>query len=227
MSKLWLLVLARRIGMKKVFAFGFLAGAATGALAAWLVLRPGSQAQAADTAPPPTSPASVKQAGSKAWAEPLTRPGIDNFFRVSNDLYRGEQPTAEGMAELKKLGVKTVVNLRLSASDRDEIGETGLAYEHIYFNPLNPEEKEVVRFLQIVADPARTPVFVHCRHGSDRTGTMCALYRIALGGWSKDEALREMTDGPFGFHDEYFQNLLKYIRDLDIEAMKRRAGVAP
>lgn len=38
------------------------------------------------------------------------------------------------------------------------------------------------------------------RHGSDRTGTMCALYRIAVQGWSKEDAIREMTAGGFGFH---------------------------
>ena len=65
------------------------------------------------------------------------------------------------------------------ANSAPMIGETGLAYEHIYFNALHPEEKEVVRFLQIVTDPLRQPAFVHCKHGADRTGMMCAIYRVA------------------------------------------------
>ena len=43
-----------------------------------------------------------------------------------------------------------------------------------------------------MADPAKRPVFVHCKHGADRTGTMVAFYRILFEGWSKDEAIREM-----------------------------------
>jgi tyrosine-protein phosphatase SIW14 len=29
---------------------------------------------------------------------------------------------------------------------------------------------------------------------------MIAVYRIAVQGWSKAEAIREMTEGDFGFH---------------------------
>jgi protein tyrosine/serine phosphatase len=155
----------------------------------------------------------------------LERPGLPNLHKVSEGLYRSAQPTAEGMALLKEMGIRTVVNLRSFHSDRDEIGETGLAYEHIYMKTWHPEDEEVVRFLQIVTDPARQPVLVHCQHGADRTGTMCALYRVAVQGWSKEEAVAEMTEGPFGFHGIH-ANLVAYVRDLDVEAIKRRAGLA-
>ena len=71
----------------------------------------------------------------------------------------------------------------------------------------------------------RAPVLVHCLHGADRTGTMCALYRIAIQGWSKEDALKEMTEGGYNFHG-VFENLLEYLNDLDIEQIKQRAGLA-
>lgn len=160
----------------------------------------------------------------RQWATPIKRTGLPNLHKVSDQLYRGAQPTAEGMRQLKAMGVRTVVNLRTMHSDRDEIGETGLAYEHIYFNPLNADEKEVVRFLQIATDPKRQPVFVHCWHGVDRTGTMSAAYRIAVQGWSKDEALREMTEH-FEMHEGIYPNLLEFIQKLDVEDIRRRAGI--
>ena len=46
------------------------------------------------------------------WAERIELPGLPNLHKVSDDLYRGAQPTAEGMRQLKKIGIKTVVNLR-------------------------------------------------------------------------------------------------------------------
>ena len=131
---------------------------------------------------------------------------------------------------LKKLGVKTILNLQFFHSDRKRIGETGLAYEHIYFNPLNPEEKEVVRFLQIVTKAERQPVFVHCKRGSDRTGMMVAVYRIFVQDWSKEEAIQEMMQGEFGFH-KYFdkpligESLTGFIRGLDVSTIKKRAGM--
>ena len=158
------------------------------------------------------------------WAEPIELPGLPNFYKVSDDLYRGAQPTAEGMEQLDKLGVKTVINLRSMHSDRDEIKDTALAYEHISMTTWNAEDKDVIRFLQIVTDSSRTPVFVHCQHGADRTGTVCAIYRIAMQGWSKDEAIKEMTKGGFGFHS-IWQNLPDYVRKLDVQEIKHLAGL--
>ncbi len=158
------------------------------------------------------------------WAERFELPGVPNLHKVSEDLYRGAQPSAEGMKRLEKLGIRTVVNLRSVRSDRDEIKDTNLAYEHISMTTWDPETKDVVRFLQIVTDSSRTPVFVHCRHGADRTGTVCAVYRIAVQGWSKDEAIEEMTKGGFGFH-ALWKNLVDYIRKLDIDEIKHSAGL--
>jgi protein tyrosine/serine phosphatase len=157
------------------------------------------------------------------WATPVELDGVPNLHKVSDDLYRSAQPTAEGMRNLKKMGIETIVNLRSFHSDRSDIGNSGLAYEHIYMKNLHPERKEAVRFLQIVTNPKRTPVLVHCQSGADRTGLMSALYRVAVQGWSKDEALREMTDGGFGFHP-ILQNILAWFRELDVEGIKKEAG---
>ena len=159
-----------------------------------------------------------------SWAQPLQLDGVPNLHKVSDNLYRSAQPTAQGMKNLKQMGIETVVNLRSFHSDRDEIGKTGLGYEHIYMKAWHPERKEVVRFLQIVTNPKRTPVLVHCLHGADRTGTMCAVYRIAVQGWTKDEAVREMTEGGFNFHP-VFDNLPEWIQKLDIESIKKDAGI--
>lgn len=159
-----------------------------------------------------------------SWAQPIELEGVPNLYKINDDLYRSAQPTAEGMKNLKKMGIETVVNLRSFHSDRDELGETGLGYEHIYMKAWHPERKEAVRFLKIVADSERTPVLVHCQHGADRTGTVCAVYRMAVQGWKKEEATREMTDGGFGFH-EIFGNLPKWIEDLDLGSIKKDAEI--
>jgi protein tyrosine phosphatase (PTP) superfamily phosphohydrolase (DUF442 family) len=169
--------------------------------------------------------AQTDQAGGRQWAQPLELPGLPNLHKVCDELYRGAQPTAEGIKELEKLGVKTVVNLRFVLSDRDEIEGTTLAYEHINTTTFYPVTGDVVRFLKIVADPNCTPVFVHCQHGADRTGTMCAVYRIAVQGWSKDEAIEEMTKGGFGHH-AIWKNLVEFVREIDIDQVKRAAGLS-
>jgi protein tyrosine/serine phosphatase len=169
-------------------------------------------------------PAPQEETRPEEWAQPVELEGAPNLHKISDTLYRSAQPTAEGMQNLKDLGVKTIINLRSFHSDRHEIGETGLAYEHIYMKPWHPEEKEVVRFLQIVANPDRTPALVHCMQGADRTGLMSAVYRVAIQGWTKEEALKEMKAGGFGFHRTW-DNLLEWFEKLDFDEMKRRAGL--
>ncbi len=156
------------------------------------------------------------------WATPIERPGVPNLHWVSEDLYRGGQPTAEGFGELSRMGIKTVVNLRSFHSDRDEMGDTDLDYEHITMKAWHPEDKEVVRFLRIVTDPARRPVFVHCRYGADRTGTMCAAYRVVVEGWPVEDAIEEMVEGGFGFHKVWRPVLERYLRGLDYEEIEGR-----
>ena len=158
------------------------------------------------------------------WAKPIQIKGAPNLHKVSDTLYRSAQPSTEGMRNLKAMGIETVVDLRSFHSDRDEIGDTGLAYEQIYVKAWHPEEEDAVRFLQIVTNPKHSPVIVHCQHGADRTGTMCVLYRVAVQGWSKEEALKEMTDGGFGFHG-IWENLIQWINGLDIDRIKRKAGI--
>ncbi len=161
------------------------------------------------------------------WAKAVELQGVPNLHMVSAVLFRSAQPNSEGMQKLKdQLKVETIVNLRSFHSDRDEIGLTGLAYEHIYMKAWHPEYKEAVRFLQIVTNPRRTPVLVHCLHGADRTGTMVALYRIAVEGWSKEEAIREMTEGGYGYHS-IFKNLPDWLQLMDIETLRKDAGITP
>ncbi len=157
-------------------------------------------------------------------AVPITRDGLPNFHKVSQDLYRGAQPTAEGIKQLKDMGIETIVNLRSFHSDRNEIGNVEIGYEHIRMKAWHPEEEDIVRFLKIVTDKEKTPIFVHCQHGADRTGLMCAIYRVAVCGWSKEAAADEMVHGGFGFHP-IWKNISDYLMRLDIEKVEDKADI--
>jgi len=141
-------------------------------------------------------------------------PGVKNFAKVSEILYRGEQPTAEGFGELKKMGIKTVVCLRAFHGDSATLKGTGLRYVHLNCKAWHPEEEDVAAFLKILRDPQNQPVFVHCMHGSDRTGMMVASYRMLEQKWSSAEATAELKN--FGFH-EMWDDIAKYIKNFDAE----------
>lgn len=132
--------------------------------------------------------------------ERIERAGLPNFFQVSMDLYRGGQPEKSGVRELQKLGVRTVVSLRRSKMDESLFRGSGIDCVSIPMSAFFPKREGYRRFLEIVSDPNRVPVFVHCRYGSDRTGAAVALYRIQVQKWRPQEAIREMVDGGYGFH---------------------------
>ena len=85
------------------------------------------QSASPPAAPGAWAPATTAQRPAR-WAQPIDRPGLPNLHCVDDRLYRGAQPTDEGFAQLKAMGVKTVVNLRSFHSDRSECEEAGLAY---------------------------------------------------------------------------------------------------
>jgi protein tyrosine/serine phosphatase len=161
-----------------------------------------------------------------AWAMPIaTQPGLQNVYKVNDRLYRGAQPTAAGMTQLQDLGIRTVLSLRSSHDDGEELRGTTLTGERIVCHSAILDDDNVDRFLQIVTDPARQPVFVHCQHGSDRTGVMIAAYRVAVDGWTPGEAAREMVEGGYGFHRVWF-HLVDEVREFDGPALRRRAGLS-
>ncbi len=154
---------------------------------------------------------------------PLAEPrsdvaGVTNFAQVSEQLYRGAQPTRRGFIQLKEMGIRTVVNLRETSSDRPEMRGLGMHYVHIRFNPAHPEDDEIAAFLNVVGDPANQPVFVHCQAGADRTGTVVAIYRVVEQGWPVGEAVKELQ--LFGFH-AVWNDLLEYLADLDPAHIER------
>jgi len=129
------------------------------------------------------------------------------------------------MRQLKAMGVRTVVNLRAGHSDASLLRGTGLGYEHLPVDLQRLDPALIVRFLRIVTDERRTPVFIHCQVGAHRTGVMCAIYRVAVQGWPTDEAIREMTDGGFGFRGG--RKVVACVEQLDVQAIRRRAGLEP
>jgi len=135
---------------------------------------------------------------------------IDNFGRVDTHLYRGAQPRGRDYADLKALGIKTIVNLTSDDADPGEqaLAEAaGLTYVAIPMSTRTvPTAAQLAQFLGLVNDPAGQPVYVHCVGGRHRTGVMTAIYRMTHDGWSGEQAFKEMKRFKFGadfLHPEF------------------------
>ena len=149
--------------------------------------------------------------------------GLSNFAKISETLYRGAQPDKEGFSELKKIGVKTVINLRSSHSDKSMMKGLGLRYLEIPIRAGDVSEENVIKFLKTVTNSENGVIFVHCQHGSDRTGMMIGAYRMYVQGWSREDAIAELAN--FGFH-EIYKSIKRYIEGFDVDLMRQRVKSA-
>jgi len=169
---------------------------------------------------------------NRAWQQPCDTcvAGVVNFTKVTEKLWRGAQPDVKGFLELRKAGVRTVIDLRHDHDDLSMLKGLGIHYLWLPMRAWQPNDEELVIFLstlhRIFADPKLWPVFIHCAEGRDRTGYSIAAYRIVEEGWTTDEAIQEMFD--FRFNTIWFRNP-DYLRKFDKrkEEINERITVAP
>jgi hypothetical protein len=156
--------------------------------------------------------------------------GITNFHEVdSGKLYRGALPEDSGLKLLAQAGIRTVIDLQggdrvlgipledgESAEDIADERESaaadqlGFISEPLSSMSLDDDIRSIDRIVLEMAEPRNQPVYVHCRHGSDRTGLLVALYRVYYQQCTPEQAHREMlADGHsqlplFTWMDSYF-----------------------
>lgn len=149
-------------------------------------------------------------------AHKLELKGVPNFGRVAPTLYRGGQPSPASFAELQKLGIDIVVNFREGGEierERRQAQALGLRFVSIPWSGLRtPTNQQLAEFLELLRANPEKKVFVHCQHGSDRTGVMVAAYRIAVQHWTSAQAIQEMK--AFRYHAFWLPHLKRYVENL-------------
>jgi len=142
--------------------------------------------------------------------------GVPNFQKVNDTVYRGGQPSQEGFKSLASLGVKTVLNLRepnehSQGKEEAWVKANGMRYISLPLKGMvAPTDADVAKALAILNDPANGPVFVHCRRGADRTGTILACYRISHDHWNNQSALKEARGLGMRFFEWAMQNYVMH-----------------
>jgi len=153
-----------------------------------------------------------------ASAAVLEVPGVGNFQKVDDQVYRGAQPTDIGFAGLAHLGIKTVVDLRSigehSQADEQRLVEAaGMHYVSVPMKGMTtPSGHDVAKVLAMFNDSADGPVFVHCRRGADRTGAVIACYRIGHDHWDNKKALSEARSLGMSWYQRALQNFVLHFQ---------------
>lgn len=124
--------------------------------------------------------------------------------QIDKNVFRGPRP--DNMDDLKARGVQTIINLETgwfewfhgeSGQEKERAEKAGINYFHIPIDdilfPCKEKMDDIVWFLE-----QDKVTYVHCRHGNDRTGIVCAAYRVKVQHWSVDQAIAEVYS--MGFH---------------------------
>ena len=160
------------------------------------------------------SPAATMQS---AYGQKIKVPGINNAGKLNGFLYRGAQPHAESLGQLKNLGITTIVDLRKEdparrEREKKEAESLGLRFVSIPVGGWSaPTNEQVAQFLSLFRSNPNEKVFVHCMLGEDRTGVFVATYRMAIEKWPAQQALKEMNS--FGFNRRVHPAMASFVKD--------------
>lgn len=128
-----------------------------------------------------------------------------NLYSVATGVYRGSTPeTAEDFDRLKRMGIKTVLNLRrfdrnAIAREGQALSARGIRHIHVPIRYFPRGDNSIDHAVEVLRDTTLHPVYVHCKHGHDRCGTVVGLYKVRHHGWSADAAYRDMRQ--YGFNE--------------------------
>jgi protein tyrosine/serine phosphatase len=173
----------------------------------------------------PETSAAAPVVRNEKWAVPITLEGVPNLHRLTDYLYRSEQPTADGFRNLEKLGIRTVINLRYFNSDDDEAEGTSLQLHRVKILTWRAGDDHVIEVMRLLRQKENGPFLIHCQHGADRTGLMSAMYRMLEQNWTAQEALDELIDGGYGFHSVW-KNLKRYVLSADVGKLRATLDTA-
>ena len=132
--------------------------------------------------------------GASSAAAPNSEPaGVHSLMMVTNRLYSGSEPHGEeGIASLRKLGVKTIVSVDGAKPKVELARKYGLRYVHI---PIGYDgvHEEAGQMLARLVREAEGPFYIHCHHGKHRGPAAAAIACIAAGEMTADEALQVLV----------------------------------
>jgi tyrosine-protein phosphatase SIW14 len=146
---------------------------------------------------------------------------IRNFGQVNDHVYRGGEPAEEGMRNLSAMHIILDIDLRESGAateaERRIAQSLGMQYVNIPFPPLTaPSEVQVKRVLSFMEPDDAGRIFVHCRRGKDRTGTVIACYRIQHDGWDNRRAMTEASRYGMSWTEYGMRSFIMHFKPLDI-----------
>jgi uncharacterized protein (TIGR01244 family) len=137
---------------------------------------------------------------ARAQVTKETVPGVTNFSKVGTTIACAGATTPAAVAEIKKLGYHSIINLRQASENGADVDAeaaaakaAGINYVHLPLNSATPDPAVVPQFITAVSAPANQPAFVHCA-SANRASALWLIKRVQVDGWDFDKAAAEAAD---------------------------------
>jgi protein tyrosine phosphatase (PTP) superfamily phosphohydrolase (DUF442 family) len=164
----------------------------------------------------------VSATGAAKSPEKLEIPGIENGYRLSDNLYSGSDPHGlETLSALRKLGIKTIISVDGVAPDVETAKSLGIRYVHLPIGYDGVPRDQALRMVKAVKT-LPGPVYVHCHHGIHRGPAAAAICGMASEGWSQERATGWMNLA--GTATDY-RGLYTSVRDFILPSKNELAAV--
>jgi len=129
-----------------------------------------------------------------------TVPGITNYAHIETTVACAGAITPASVAEIKKMGYASIINLREATEPGADIDaekaaaeKAGIRFVHVPFNGNKPSTEAVDQFLKAIKTAGTEPAFIHCS-GGNRAASMWFVKRMLVDKWDMDRAMAEATD---------------------------------
>ena len=138
---------------------------------------------------------------------------VHNFAEVNDHLYRGGAPSNIGLEELAAMHVSMIIDLREPGEGTDfekqALKTLRMKYVNIPLRPFSaPSQEQMDHVLSLLLNSNSERIFLHCRRGKDRTGTVIACYRMQHDGWDKRAALAEALKHGMSFTERGMRSFI-------------------
>ena len=138
-----------------------------------------------------------------------------NFHIVVPGVWRSAQTSEESIRCMKSYGLKTIISFRHNQEvcDWERVLCLQLGIEYYRF-PIDSTKRQpiekLIKILEIMHDPQKQPVLIHCQEGKDRAGLLSALYKVQFKSFSKEDAYKEML--MYGYSEKAYPYIIDIVR---------------
>lgn len=139
--------------------------------------------------PQPAVNSQTQQTTQSASPRALTTQFLPNAVQVHANVISGGMPSGdEAFAELKSLGVKTIVSVDGAKPDLERAKKNGLRYVHLPHGYDGVPVERATALAKAVRD-LPGPIYIHCHHGKHRSPAAAAVACVGAGLISHDQGL--------------------------------------